>query len=547
MALMRAELLRSLRGVRPFVFMALLVLVGWFTVQQLAMLGRAAQDIYLIFAIIVLVAAGLFIPALAATAIVGEREQETYDQLALTLIPPKGLVLAKLVNAIGLFLIVAGGALPVLGSVFFMVGLDIDLVLFSIAILLMGSLSVAAIGITASAYSRRSLQALILAYLATLFFMGGHDFLLIVADEVLRWRFLPFSVNASAFMTFAMATSPPITLVGMYESWGNSEGFYWACCYHATIVLVCFIATIVLLRRGPRAAPTERGQTPWLPQLGGRRAPIGDRVNAMTVKEMRWGLLRRHWSRALLWAVSLLTFLIINGAIVNEYHVFDMATPRYWSNLSEGARQLREVLMLSFLFFMIIYLLAVPVFVTHLLTKERETHNLDMLRVSLLSTGQIVRGKLVAALRSMMPIVAAFALTFLVFMGAIVSIGQEHIVVLGVITTAVSVLFASGLSAYAGAVSRRTATGLVAAYAGCLFAFAGLPLLGAMLCEALQIRGVEAGILSAALSPVISWIVHIGEGTDDGFFLWGFVMMSYSALGVLFLFKAIRRYGKTDA
>ena len=32
MALVRAEFLRSLRGVKPYAFLALLVLVGWFIV-----------------------------------------------------------------------------------------------------------------------------------------------------------------------------------------------------------------------------------------------------------------------------------------------------------------------------------------------------------------------------------------------------------------------------------------------------------------------------------------------------------------------------------
>lgn len=67
MALIRAELLRSVRGGRAYLFMGLVVLAGWFIAgalypwgdSSLTMLASSSQAIFLIYSIIVMVSAGL--------------------------------------------------------------------------------------------------------------------------------------------------------------------------------------------------------------------------------------------------------------------------------------------------------------------------------------------------------------------------------------------------------------------------------------------------------------------------------------------------------
>ena len=115
----------------------------------------------------------LIVPALAGGSIAVEREKDTLEQLSLTLIRPTGLLAAKLVNAAGLFVLMVLGAMPVVATVFFSVGLDWRELAAALILVLSAAVLSGAVGLMCSAFFRRPVVALIASYLGTIMINGG--------------------------------------------------------------------------------------------------------------------------------------------------------------------------------------------------------------------------------------------------------------------------------------------------------------------------------------------------------------------------------------
>ena len=114
------------------------------------------------------------LPGYAATAIVSERESDTYDLLALTLTRPSIIVLGKLASSLGYFLLVVLGTLPLIGTTMFLVGIDPEAIAGSGLYLSIIAVTCASMGIMSSALVRNTPRAVLLAYVSTFIALGGY-------------------------------------------------------------------------------------------------------------------------------------------------------------------------------------------------------------------------------------------------------------------------------------------------------------------------------------------------------------------------------------
>ena len=127
-SLVKRELLSTLRGARAFLLLLLFVssavVYAWLRWPEsegtFEFAGYLSRDMMKDFSILLFVACTLFVPAFSAGSIVLERERATYDFLRMSLIRPMGIVFAKLLNAMGLFLLVLVGLAPAISVSFFL-------------------------------------------------------------------------------------------------------------------------------------------------------------------------------------------------------------------------------------------------------------------------------------------------------------------------------------------------------------------------------------------------------------------------------------------
>ena len=193
LALVKRELIRDLRRPRPFAVFTGIAIISMVVVyssypelhvtpmelsrRSMMIFGGLATTLYCV-AIFVL-------PGYAATAIVVEREQDTFDLLLLTLTRPSAVILAKCVSALGYFVLIILAMLPFLGAAFFLVGIDTrNLVLVTINLSVTATTCVCA-GIVSSTLVQNTPRAVSLAYMWAFVMLVGY--------------LIPFGVAAAFF------------------------------------------------------------------------------------------------------------------------------------------------------------------------------------------------------------------------------------------------------------------------------------------------------------------------------------------------------------
>ena len=456
-ALVRRELLVNLRRTRSFVCLALFVVacalvpaLGWPS-EQTSLVAAAAISSF-VFSVLVTVAVGaavVLLPGLAAASLAAEHEQNTYDLLQLTLIRSTGIVLAKFVNVLGFYLLLCVAALPVLGLVLFLVGIDWVEVARAVATVFFNALACAAIGILYGSLFRRTAHAVVYAYLGViLFYVLGMIGVLAVGR---------------AFNVFAA----PIALYGL--GW----------LYFAVVTVVCLVKAARYLPSYKRTAPSltpgkpiddpavleaRRKQFPFYLIDPLRRKPgIGDRSNPVLVKELRLGLITRANV-----AIRVFYTALVIGAAVN----ITVA----WPGLFLSMRNYEEGIGVLMLAQCCLAALAVPLLMANAFIKERESGNMDMLRMTLLTPRRIVLGKLAAGLTALAPLLLALTLAGVPLMVITAGFGRSlNVLLAGYPTLYVSTWVAACLALYVSVWAKRTTVALVVTYLIAAAVLPGLP------------------------------------------------------------------------
>jgi len=150
-------------------------------------------------------------PAVTAGAISGEKEKLTYEMLLTTPLRPSSILWGKLLSALAYVFLLLLASIPMASLVFVYGGITLADMVKALAILVATAITLGVIGITLSAWLKRTVPATVVSYLVVLFLLIGPLVIWILAG-VLRnrmpssWILIPNPVSA-LFSVFAPATS----------------------------------------------------------------------------------------------------------------------------------------------------------------------------------------------------------------------------------------------------------------------------------------------------------------------------------------------------
>jgi ABC-2 type transport system permease protein len=165
--------MRSWRA--PVVLTIYLGLLGafgysWFVLSTLygpsdrAGSAQIGATVFTALAFIQLSLVSLFAPALAAGAISGERERQTFDVLLVSRMTALGIVWGKLVASVAFMLLLILAALPLFAAVFLFGGIDLEQFVITQMLTVTTAISIGAVSLFLSAAFRRTLPSTVVAY-----------------------------------------------------------------------------------------------------------------------------------------------------------------------------------------------------------------------------------------------------------------------------------------------------------------------------------------------------------------------------------------------
>jgi ABC-type transport system involved in multi-copper enzyme maturation permease subunit len=106
----------------------------------------------------------LFAPALAAGAISGERERQTFDVLLVSRMTAGAIVFGKLVSSVAFMLLLILSALPLFAAVFLFGGIDFEQFTVTQLLTVTTAVSIGAVSLFLSAAFRRTLSSTVVSY-----------------------------------------------------------------------------------------------------------------------------------------------------------------------------------------------------------------------------------------------------------------------------------------------------------------------------------------------------------------------------------------------
>ena len=534
MAVVKRELLTHMRNYRLFIALALLVFVAAFVMTanwprsgQIAssVSAQRARLLMIFFSMVLLGGAGLMVPALSSSAFVTEKERDTFDLLKLTLVRPSGLIIAKLCNTLGLFMLMVIGTMPIFGAVFFLVGLDLLPVIQAFIVIIACTVSGAMTGMFCSAWFRRIIPATIVGFLMTAFFMGGWYVVAFTLAEITgfsRVRAVRNILEYATMFTCPIAGVIEILDGGGYRGISELQLFIGSVIYHVILALIMFYLTLRLVRRPLKPPKTSKAKPIddpehllkrrkkfpyYLIDPLRRKKPIEDQRNPVLVKELRYGMAQRATNMIRLFYVAFIVCMLASFPVVIE----TIRSSAYWRpNFDESV-------IVMFAFETIFTIVMAPIFLASAFTKERELGNIDMLRMTLLTPGNIVVGKIVAGVIALSPMLVASIISSVVVALCIrFSMVGLATVMIGFVSLLVCVLVVISISLFSSVMSRHTTTALVASYLIGIMVFGGFSGLLFFLYESRFVSGGQSPELEAFLasfSPLISlcWFAQLRE------------------------------------
>ncbi len=479
-ALLRRELVTQLRRTRSLVLLlAVAVMMIWMIAIMWpsrdvvwARMPAVSQAIVTGFSFMLLVGAALFIPGIAATTVVAEKERRSWDLLALTLLRPSGVIAGKLLSAIGMYLIYVIAVFPILSVVFFLVGIDWVQLSRALALVLVTSVTCGAVGMACSAHSKKTVTAMAGSYFGMCLVMGLASFFLGVPLGI--WVFFFGGRVSTIAEPFLIGMSPIVVLMGTTMGVSNAANlFLYNIAYQTAITVVALLVTIRALRRPAKvaiASVDDGGSGIPMERLSLRerlrrrrrrfrkpRPPIRDRSNPIFVRELHWGLAGSR--RAYTWALLLLV-----GMSLAIFYGFE-----------EVRVSVKDAANTALILHGILISCLVPTLLAGSFTREHELRSLDMLRMTLITPRQLVRGKFLvgfqlALVLSLWSLLAN--LPFLLLMS--LRFGPLDELFAGQVSLFVCALLAASLALFASAITKRTSTAIVTSFCFVLFAYFGM-------------------------------------------------------------------------
>jgi ABC-type transport system involved in multi-copper enzyme maturation permease subunit len=448
------ELLVNLRSPRAFglqlayvVFLSVVVYFAWPTVQGgvARVSPEVAQRLFDLFFLGQFFLVTLVAPTFAAGSITGEKERKTYEMLLASPLDPATILVGKLLSSLTYLVLLILSTLPLMILCFLLGGILLSEIVRAYVILVLAAGTFGLISLACSSFFGRTSSALVVSYLVT----------------------LPLAI-AAVFMTRGDNTSPDSILF---------RNFVTVAVLPPWTLAIWVVVGIVVARRLLRP-----------PDVGSEGKEIVDEE-----EEMKYAIgvvIDRDLFPDWLFAPAKRTDLMPDGA--NPVLDKELRSEIF----SQGTLMLRLVIQLSMflsiplmaflLFFkpdlaayyvayvLVFSLLVGPVFSAGSITQERERKTLGLLLTTLLTPGQILWAKLLAALR--VSTVLTLLLTEQLLL-AYALIREFHplfwtlpVFLLIIVATC---LLTTTIGLMCSALSRRTAVSLVLTYLFLLILFIG--------------------------------------------------------------------------
>jgi len=505
-ALLKRKTIGALRQKRAFLFLAAFLalmsvlfcmsLPPQIDVQDTE--GRT-HELFEIFSGVLIGAALLLMPGLAAASLVTERSQEHFDQLRLTLISPLGVVLANIANSVIFFLLLVVGAAPVLSVALFAIGVDYRQVTVA---MVTGALiaSVGAImGTLAGALFRKAIAAILAAYV----FAGASLGILPLMPEVLP-------INDALIAGSVMVVCANVAAIAI---------------------------SVILLRRLP--APRRIVQTELIDDLHvlenrrkkfpyylidplRRDDPIADHANPLLVREIRTGLTTRIGGAI---RIAYLSLIIAGAAVI----------------VGAFAGQLKVPMEYLCILIPISLWITVSAISAAMFSRERDRDTVDMLRMTQIRARQVITARLAAVLLAIAPFLPGplFIMTVAPISGVEFKFAAYALVV-GIVC---SILQTACVTLYISMSTQKTGATFIVSVITSALLFAW-PLIVEIVYDLADVPYPE---MLRVFSPVVSYPSAMGRGGEASFFV--SIPLSLFISGLLIAFSIARYrllFGKED-
>ncbi|MEM7797843.1 MAG: hypothetical protein AAF633_01520 [Chloroflexota bacterium] len=247
------ELRGRMRGTRAFVVLTTyLMLVGGFVflIYLLNSVNNpssndarfAGQAVFFTVVAIQAFVVIFMAPAFTSGTISGEKERQTFELLRTTLLSPESFVIGKAISALSYVFLLLFSSIPLISIAFMIGGVSWEEVIISQALLVVGSITFAMLGLYFSSRMKTTLGATIATYLTTFIVIVGIPLVALFSAAIIGPLTLLSNTDwFEAFLAYAgvilSTTNLPATMI-ISEAflltenavWGFSTGFspnYW--------------------------------------------------------------------------------------------------------------------------------------------------------------------------------------------------------------------------------------------------------------------------------------------------------------------------------
>lgn len=135
--------------------------------------ARVGRTLYESVLFVLLLVMAIVVPGSSADAVTGERERQTLQPLQATQMGPWGILIGKLLASMAYAGLVVVATMPLLGVSFVLGGLTVGRLLRGIVAVMASGLVFGAVGVSVSAFVRRSQAAVLLSYGVTALLLIG--------------------------------------------------------------------------------------------------------------------------------------------------------------------------------------------------------------------------------------------------------------------------------------------------------------------------------------------------------------------------------------
>ncbi len=523
-------LLRTRRSIAILTAVAvafsLLIIARWPSDGVVDLSGATSRDVFRVFAYSLTAAVALLVPVFPSTSIVQEKQTGTLALLLNSPMGPVAIYCGKLIAALGFVLLLLSATLPATAACFTLGGvslfdevLPLYLVLGVTSVLFTTwSLLVSTVAITTDGAVRGTFGGVLVMFLLVLlphYFLDGSESSLAGIAAILR--------NVSPVPAIMDVVGHAD--VGSRQLVSQNSGVAAFTLFGGILSILFAGMTIGRLNqtlldraRSQGNVTDDRGtgvrifrRLMFLIDPQRRKSGIGPLTNSVMVKEFRSRQFGRlHWLLRIVGGCAIVSLGLAFAATLGSEE---------WGVETIGAIIVSMQAALIVLF--------TPSLASGLISSERESGSWELLRMTPLSAGRIVRGKLLSVIWTLLILLMASLPGYGVMIWIKPILEEQIIQVL--ICLAVGALFAMLLSAAVSSFFVRTAPATVASYSILLFLWAGslLVWLGrdapfgySAVQTALSINPMAAalsvigtpGFESYNLVPVNWWVTGVSSG-----------------------------------